>query len=76
VTKQADAMVGGVPTHVSSVAFSDHIVVTISQDGRVAHWVRTPSGSPPSILSSWLGSDVQLLGCSCRRSCFFLLHGF
>ena len=36
---EADGEVGGIPTHVSSVAFSDQVVVTISQDGRLAQWV-------------------------------------
>ena len=40
--READGVVGGVATHVSSVAFSDHVVVTVSQDGRLAQWVRAP----------------------------------
>lgn len=38
-TKQAAGMVNGILTDVMSVSFSDKILVTISQRGRLAHWV-------------------------------------
>jgi hypothetical protein len=40
-TKQAAGIVNGVITEVLSVGFSDRILVTISQGGRLAHWVRS-----------------------------------
>jgi hypothetical protein len=38
-TKQAAGVVDGVLTDVMCVTFSDKILVTISQRGRLAHWV-------------------------------------
>lgn len=40
-SRQANGEVNGIPTEVSSTSFADRIVVTISQDGRLAQWVRT-----------------------------------
>ena len=39
-SKHATGLVNGVETEVSSINFSDKIMVTISQDGRLAQWVR------------------------------------
>jgi hypothetical protein len=39
-TKVASATINGINTNASSVAFADKIVLTISQNGRLAHWVR------------------------------------
>jgi ABC-type sulfate transport system substrate-binding protein len=38
-TKQAAGLVDGVKTDVMVMNFSDKIMVTISQQGRLAHWV-------------------------------------
>lgn len=38
-SKQAKGLVNGVETEVSSMNFSDKIMVTISQGGRLAQWV-------------------------------------
>lgn len=38
-SKQAKGLVSGVETEVSSMNFSDKIMVTISQGGRLAQWV-------------------------------------
>lgn len=38
-SKQATGTVNGVPTEVTSMAFSDKIMVTISQDGKLSQWV-------------------------------------
>ena len=61
-TKQAAAIIDGLHTDVMSIEFADRIVVTITQEGRLAQWVRS-SGADPSILlmrvfqgSSSLGS--------------------
>ena len=40
-TKQAAGQVDGVPTDVMVISFSDKIMVTITQAGRLAQWVRT-----------------------------------
>ena len=37
--KQAASMIGGILTDVTSTTFSDKIMITITQDGRLAHWV-------------------------------------
>lgn len=39
-TKQAAGLVDGIPTDVTSILFADKIMVTISQGGRLAQWVR------------------------------------
>lgn len=39
-TKQVAGLVDGVKTDVMVMNFSDKIMVTISQEGRLAHWVR------------------------------------
>jgi hypothetical protein len=39
-SKHATGLVNGVETEVSSTSFSDKIMVTISQDGRLPQWVR------------------------------------
>ncbi|KAJ5180232.1 hypothetical protein N7492_003442 [Penicillium capsulatum] len=44
-TKQVAGMVAGVKTDVLVLSFSDKIVVTISQEGRLAHWLHVSMGS-------------------------------
>ena len=39
-TKQAASLVDGVETGVMVLSFTDKIMVTISQEGRLAQWVR------------------------------------
>ncbi|KAL2007322.1 hypothetical protein VTN00DRAFT_8760 [Thermoascus crustaceus] len=41
-TTRAAGIVNGVKTDVMSVSFSDKILVTISQKGRLAHWLHVP----------------------------------
>ncbi|PGH17234.1 hypothetical protein AJ80_04876 [Polytolypa hystricis UAMH7299] len=41
-TKQAAGTVGGVPTDVMAVSFSDRILITVSQQGRLAQWFHVP----------------------------------
>lgn len=38
-TKQAAGVVDGTPTDVTSTYFSDRIMITITQAGRLAQWV-------------------------------------
>lgn len=38
-TRQAAGVVGGVKTDVTSVSFADKLLFTITQNGRLAHWV-------------------------------------
>ena len=39
-TRQSTGNVDGVKTEVTIYSFSDKIMVTISQSGRLAHWVK------------------------------------
>jgi proteasome assembly chaperone 3 len=39
-TRQAAGTINGVLPDVQVISFSDRILVTISQHGRLAHWVR------------------------------------
>ncbi|OJD16602.1 hypothetical protein AJ78_03242 [Emergomyces pasteurianus Ep9510] len=41
-TKQAAGVLGGVLTEVMSVSFSDKILVTISQKGKLGQWLHVP----------------------------------
>ncbi|KAI9655113.1 MAG: hypothetical protein M1821_005596 [Bathelium mastoideum] len=41
-TKTAAGEVNGIHTEVMSVYFTDKILITISQGGRLAHWVHVP----------------------------------
>lgn len=41
-TKQAARMIDGIPTDCTVISFADKIVVTLTQDGRLAQWVRIP----------------------------------
>ncbi|KAI1911747.1 hypothetical protein LOZ12_001084 [Ophidiomyces ophidiicola] len=41
-TKQARGEVGGIQTDVIAVSFSDKILVTVAQNGRLAHWLHVP----------------------------------
>lgn len=41
-SRSAVGTVGGVDTEVSAILFSDRILLTISQDGRLSHWVLAP----------------------------------
>ncbi|CRG86237.1 proteasome assembly chaperone 3 [Talaromyces islandicus] len=41
-TRQAAGTINGVLTDVQVISFSDRILVTISQHGRLAHWLHVP----------------------------------
>ncbi|KAH8888734.1 hypothetical protein GQ53DRAFT_653482 [Thozetella sp. PMI_491] len=47
-SKKATGLVNGAPTEVSSMSFSDKIVITISQEGRLAQWIQVPLSAPSS----------------------------
>ncbi|KAG6054340.1 hypothetical protein E4U17_003880 [Claviceps sp. LM77 group G4] len=46
-SRQASGIVNGIETQVTSLGFSDKIVITISQEGRLAQWIQVPLISPP-----------------------------
>ena len=39
ITKQSAGMIDGVLTDITSISFSDKIMVTVIQNGRLAQWV-------------------------------------
>ena len=39
ITKQAASTIDGIDTDVTSIVFSDKIMITITQNGRLAQWV-------------------------------------
>ncbi|MCJ1228904.1 hypothetical protein MMC12_005568 [Toensbergia leucococca] len=47
-SKQAAGVVDGITTQVTSISFSDKIMVTVTQAGRLAQWIHVPldSASP------------------------------
>ncbi|KAA6409495.1 MAG: hypothetical protein FRX48_07049 [Lasallia pustulata] len=45
MTKQAAGLVNGVPTDIMFMSFADKIMVTITQEGRLAQWIHVPLGS-------------------------------
>ncbi|KAK0720010.1 hypothetical protein B0H67DRAFT_486373 [Lasiosphaeris hirsuta] len=47
-SKQATGLVGGVETEVVRTNFSDKILITISQGGRLAQWVQVLLSAPSS----------------------------
>lgn len=53
VTKQSATTVDGISTDASSTFFTDKILITIVQDGRLAQWVRMTSsnGLPQQVKS-------------------------
>ncbi|KAF1989181.1 hypothetical protein K402DRAFT_411223 [Aulographum hederae CBS 113979] len=42
LTRSASGKVSGIQTDVTSIAFADKILITISQGGRLAQWVHVP----------------------------------
>ena len=38
--REASGLVNGIPTEVTSTSFSDKILITISQEGRLSQWVK------------------------------------
>ncbi|OJJ38441.1 hypothetical protein ASPWEDRAFT_24373 [Aspergillus wentii DTO 134E9] len=58
-TKQVAGMVNGVQTDVMTMNFSDRILITISQKGRLAHWLHVPlANENPGTEGSHIVSDA------------------
>lgn len=45
-TRQAAAVINGIKTDVMSISFADKIMITVTQDGRLAQWVCSLFYSP------------------------------
>ncbi|KAL8686787.1 MAG: hypothetical protein Q9218_006866 [Villophora microphyllina] len=59
-TKQAVGHIDGVLTDVTSTAFSDRILVTITQAGRLAQWIHVPlEASNPTATDQYLPSATS-----------------
>ncbi|KAG4415237.1 hypothetical protein IFR04_011648 [Cadophora malorum] len=59
-TKHAAGLVNGQETDVSSIYFSDKIMITISQAGRLSQWIQVPlSSASPTSFDTALPSDGQ-----------------
>ncbi|KAL9075192.1 MAG: hypothetical protein Q9161_001878 [Pseudevernia consocians] len=64
ITKQAAGTIDSVYTDVISTAFSDKIMITITQGGRLAQWVHVPLDSPnPNFADQYIpaGNDEDAL---------------
>lgn len=59
-TKQAAGNVNGIQTEVVYIEFADKILVTISQKGRLAHWVRALSCHRGDLMTNKLQLHVPL----------------
>ncbi|KAM4056302.1 hypothetical protein HRG_003219 [Hirsutella rhossiliensis] len=56
-SRRAAGLVGGVATEVTSLGFSDKILVTISQGGRLSQWIQVPlTGSSAGMVEMTLPS--------------------
>ncbi|PMD49437.1 uncharacterized protein K444DRAFT_605635 [Hyaloscypha bicolor E] len=59
-SKQAAGLVNGTQTDVSSVYFSDKILITISQGGRLSQWIQVPlSSASPTTFDTALPSNNE-----------------
>ncbi|EFQ97282.1 hypothetical protein MGYG_00323 [Nannizzia gypsea CBS 118893] len=59
-TKQAAGVVGGQQTDVMVVSFQDRILVTITQNGRLAQWLHVPMENPdPTVGFQTLSSNQE-----------------
>ncbi|KAK4127508.1 hypothetical protein N657DRAFT_641507 [Parathielavia appendiculata] len=47
-SKRTVGTVNGVPTEIESLSFSDKIMITVSQGGRLAQWIQVPLSAPSS----------------------------
>ncbi|KAL2055182.1 hypothetical protein ABVK25_004520 [Lepraria finkii] len=57
ITKQAAGMIDGILTDVTTTTFSDKIMITITQDERLAQWIQVPLDSPnPGFADQYLPS--------------------
>ncbi|KAL3422404.1 hypothetical protein PVAG01_06560 [Phlyctema vagabunda] len=62
-TKSTTGLVHGVQTTASSMYFSDKILLTISQGGRLSQWIQVPlsSASPTNIETALPSADSDML---------------
>ncbi|KAK6584642.1 hypothetical protein PZA11_002866 [Diplocarpon coronariae] len=59
-TKHASGLVNGRETDILSVYFSDKILITVSQEGRLSQWIQVPlSSAPPTSFDTALPSSTN-----------------
>lgn len=63
-SREASGLVNGVATEVTSTNFSDKILLTISQEGRLSQWVCRPRFSALTLANCWTQIQVPLTGSS------------
>lgn len=64
ITKQAVGTIDDIRTDVASTTFSDKIIITITQGGRLAQWIHVPLDSPnPNFVDQYMpsGDDTDSL---------------
>lgn len=64
ITKQAGGNIDGIHTDITSTAFSDKILITITQGGRLSQWIHVPLDSPnPNFADQYMpsGDDENAL---------------
>jgi len=59
-SQSVSATITGIPTTVTRIYFSDKILVTVSQAGRLNHWVHVPLLNQAPSDSSYLNASVDL----------------
>ncbi|KAI4863244.1 hypothetical protein F4820DRAFT_427748 [Hypoxylon rubiginosum] len=60
-SKSATGPIDGVPTEASVLQFSDKILVTLSQEGRLSQWIQVPLSSPSSATVDMALANANLL---------------
>ncbi|KAG6040083.1 hypothetical protein E4U41_001424 [Claviceps citrina] len=75
-SRHATGTVDGVETQVTSLSFSDKLLVTISQEGRLSQWIQVPLlGSPSGVVEMTLPTSSHGLLPSTHLSPATLLGG-
>ncbi|GAP91734.1 hypothetical protein SAMD00023353_7400350 [Rosellinia necatrix] len=60
-SKQATGQIDGISTEATTLFFSDRILITLCQDGRLSQWIQVSlSGASPALVDMALGSDSLL----------------
>jgi hypothetical protein len=67
-SRQTSGVVDGTPTEVSSLSFSDKILVTITQEGRLSQWVGYDCDLSMNIANKSLDTSTidRVIGRNCR----------
>lgn len=58
-SKSASGSVGGIPTQVQALNFADKLLITVSQVGRLNHWVHVPLAGGRPLDSGFLNPSSE-----------------